>query len=114
MNSKITTLLCVAALSLPMSACTAMKIPDFAKGGSTEFEQEAQNLGGYPDVADAPDKPKGLKSDKQWDLAAQKVIDARDNFGAPGANDAQTEREIVREMQALSDAVDEYMKDDPQ
>lgn len=80
-----------------------------------EFREEAENIGDYPKVEDAPEVPSGLRTDAQWDVAAKRVIAKRDGFGdIPEPINAGTDQEIEDEINALAAKVEEYKLDDPQ
>jgi len=106
--------LILAAASL--SACSTVKMPDLGLfSSSSQFEEEAKNISDYPDVADAPAAPTGIKSAKYWDREAQKLINERDNFSPPAPVDAtRTDAEIARDLEELKAKVNAYKADDPQ
>jgi len=90
-------------------------MPDLGLFGSSEFEEEAKNIGDYPDVSAAPSAPTGVKSAKYWDKEAQKLISERDNFSPPAPIDeTRTDTEIARDLEALKAKVNAYKADDPQ
>ena len=115
-HSKLATFsLILAAASV--SACSTVKMPnlDFLK--KSEFEEDARNLGGYPDVADAPAEPTNIRSSAQWDSQAKKLITERDEFNASQTSlsePAKSEAELERELAALRAKARAYQADDPQ
>lgn len=101
-------------MCLGMVGCASVKIPniDFIK--FPEFKQEAQNIGGYPDVADAPQRPTQLRSNQEWDAAAKTIIHERDSFTTPPVYDSYaSDEEILSKIEDLSSKVDAYKADDP-
>lgn len=104
----------VVALAALLSSCASMKLPDMDFIKFPEFRKEAENIPDYPKVADAPEKPKGLRSAEQWDKAANKILAKQDDFPDPDLADPKTDAEVVRELQRLRAEADAYKKDDPQ
>ena len=114
--SKLATFsLIVAAASL--SACSTVKMPnlDFLK--SSEFAEDAENIGDYPDIADTPDAPTDVRSAALWDKEAKKLLAERDAFNK-GRSDvvepAKSDAELARELEALRAKARAYKADDPQ
>jgi len=106
--------LVLAAASL--SACSTVKMPnlDFLK--SSEFEEDAKNIGDYPSAADAPTAPTDVRSAALWDIEAKKLIRERDSFNASGADfnePAKTQAQLERELAALRAKARAYQADDP-
>ena len=102
------------AVLLSVSACASIKLPSLDLLKLPEFKEAAENLDGYPSVEDAPALPEDVGSDKLWDNRANKIIEIRDGFNAPEEPDRPiTEDDINREIDRLTDAVNEYRKDDP-
>jgi len=97
-----------------LSGCASMEIPDFDFIKFPEFKQDAENIGDYPKVEDAPQVPKNVRSDKQWDVAAKKIIAKRDSIAVPENTNTQTDAEIERDIEKLRLKVDAYKKDDPE
>ena len=114
--SKLATFsLILAATSL--SACSTVKIPNLDFFKSSEFEEDAKNLGDYPSVADTPSAPTDVRSAALWDVEAKKLIKERDAFNAArGSIDEpiKSEVELAREAAALRAKVRAYKADDPQ
>lgn len=104
----------VVALTAFLSSCASMKLPDMDFIKFPEFKEEAQNIPDYPKVADAPQKPEGLRTAEQWDNAAENILTKRDGFEDPDLQDPKTDAEIFREMKELRNEADAYKKDDPQ
>lgn len=118
MRHKIRIGILALAIANVLCGCASvknMKISNFDFVKLPEFREEAENIGGYPDVSELPGRPEGVRSAGQWDQAAKELLKARDSVTPPkdGAP-AKSEAEIVREMQALRDKVDAYKLDDPQ
>ena len=113
--SKLATFsLIIAAVSL--SACSTVSMPnlDFLK--SSEFEEDAKNIGDYPSVADTPSAPTDVRSAVLWDIEAKKRMKERDEFnkGRAGVQEpAKTEAELARELAALRAKARAYQADDP-
>ena len=116
-RSKLATLsLILAAASL--SACSTVKMPnlDFLKSLGFE-EDDAENLGEYPSIADTPTEPTDVRSAAVWDAEAKKLIQERDAFNAAKSGidaPAKSEAELEREAAALRARVQAYKLDDPQ
>jgi hypothetical protein len=92
-----------------------MKVPDLDFIKIPEFREEAENIGGYPKVEDAPETPVAVKTDAEWDIAAQDIVAKRDGFVSIGVGDApKTDAEIEKEIEDLLAKVEEYKLDDPQ
>jgi len=88
---------------------------DFLK--SSDFAEDAKNIGDYPRVADTPTAPTDVRSAELWDVEAEKLIQQRDSFntGLAGvAEPAKSEAELARELAALRAKVRAYKADDPQ
>lgn len=113
-NVSISSTLCVVALAAVLGSCASIKLPDMDFIKFPEFKKEAQNIPDYPKVADVPEKPTGLRSAEQWDMAAKNILDKQDSFSDPDLADPKSDADIIRELQRLRDAADAYKKDDPQ
>ncbi len=107
-------IICVIALTALLTSCASIKMPDMDFIKFPEFKSEAENIPDYPKVADAPQKPKGLRSAEQWDKAAKDILAKKDDFPDPDLVDPKSDAEIAREMQRLRAEADAYKKDDPQ
>ena len=103
----------LAAMTL-LSACSSLKVPNFDKIKFPEFREEAENIGNYPRVEDAPEEPTGLRTDKQWDAAAKRIMAKRDGFEPVAEGQTLTDAEIEAEIERLTKIVEEYKLDDPQ
>ena len=114
MTFKSVRYLSVVAMAGLLSSCASVKIPDFDFMKFPEFKKDAENVGDFPKVEDAPQAPKNVRSDDQWDAAAKNIMAERDGLVIPNDIDAKTDAEIKREMQNLRDEVDAYKKDDPE
>ncbi len=97
-----------------LTSCASVKIPDFDFIKFPEFKKDAENVGDFPKVEDAPQTPKNIRSDDQWDAAAKNITVEGDGMLPPRNSDAKTDAQIKRDMQKLRDEVDAYKKDDPQ
>lgn len=103
-----------AIVLLNLTACASIKLPSLDILKLPEFKEESENIGDYPSVQDAPSLPTEVKSSKEWDSQAKKIIKIRDNFDAPAEPDRPiTKDEIYQEIDRLTDSVNEYRKDDP-
>jgi len=96
-----------------LTSCASMEIPNFDFIKFPEFKQDAENIGDFPKVEDAPLAPINVRSDKQWDAAAEKIIAERDGLVTPSGEAAKTTAEIERGMEKLRAEVDAYKTDDP-
>jgi len=106
--------LMIAAASL--SACSTVKMPnlDFLK--SSEFEEDAKNIGGYPSLADTPTPPTDVRAGSEWDIEAKKLIAQRDAFNRESrdiSGPVKSEAELARELAALRAKARAYQADDP-
>ena len=116
--SKLKTFsLILAAASL--SACSTVQMPnlDILKSLGFENEDDAEELGEFPSIADTPSAPTDVRSAALWDIEANKLIKERDDFNAAkGTIDApaKSEAELAREAAALRARVRAYQADDPQ
>lgn len=98
-----------------LAGCSTVKLPkiDFLK--SPEFKEDAENIGDYPKVANAPEAPGDVRSDEAWDDAARKLMKARADFTVPDSGQAKrSDAEIEAEIRALEAKVKAYKLDDPQ
>lgn len=112
LSAKLLT--CAAAVGV-LAGCSTVKLPkvDFLK--SPEFKEDAENIGGYPKVADAPVAPGDVRSDAAWDEAARKLMKVRADFKVPESGQPKrTDAEIEAEIKALEAKVKAYKLDDPQ
>ena len=105
----------LAAASL--SACSTVSMPnlDFLK--TSEFAEDAENIGDYPSVSDTPTAPTDVRSAALWDMEAKKLLKERDDFnsGLQGVVEpAKSEAELARELSALRAKARAYKADDPQ
>ncbi|MEP6341923.1 MAG: hypothetical protein ABJ275_01295 [Maricaulaceae bacterium] len=99
---------------LSINACASIKLPSLDLIKLPEFRQDAENLGDYPNVEEAPALPKEVGSDSLWDSRADKIIKTRDLFNAPTEPDRPvTDDQINQEIDRLTASVNEYRKDDP-
>ncbi len=113
-GSKFAKFALIAATAC-LSACSTVKMPNLDFFQSSEFEEEAKNIGDYPDVADTPAVPTDVRSAKRWDKQARKLIAKRDTFDTPRPVDpTRTETEIARDTEALKARARAYKADDPQ
>ena len=117
-RSKLATFsLILAAASL--SACSTVQMPnlDILKSLGFDNEEDAEDLGEYPSIADTPTAPTDVRSAALWDIEAKKLIEERDAFNAAKTSiDAPTksEAELEREAAALRARAQAYKLDDPQ
>lgn len=103
-----------AFMALGLTACASVKIPKLDLMKLPDFRAESEKLGQYPAVEDAPGLPDEVRSDRDWDRVASDIIKIRDNFDSPVEPDRpKNEAEIDREINRLTDAVNEYRADDP-
>lgn len=116
MPKKLNVRFCTLVLaSLVVSGCASLKVPDFDFIKMPEFREEAENIGGYPDVADAPQAPTDVRSDAQWDKDAKNLLAKRDGFGpVPEGEPTLSDTEFNRKVDELISKVEEYKLDDPQ
>ncbi len=97
-----------ACASIKMPNMDFIKFPDFRK----EFKKDAENIGDFPKVENAPQKPDDIRSDAEWDRAAKDIMNIGDDFTISDAG-GMSSAEIEKEMQRLGKKVEEYKLDDP-
>ena len=106
--------LMTALTAFSLSACASVKLPKLDLIKLPDFKAETENLGDFPNLNDAPALPEDVKTARQWDRTAREIIKIRDGFRAPiEPNRPKTAAEIDREVDRLTDAVNEYRADDP-
>ncbi len=112
-NKAVNTRLKISAvlLAFSVSACSTVKVPEFVN--LPEFREASQNIGEYPDPADAPSAPDDMRGAADWDKAAKSIIKKRDGFDTPPDNNYMTDPQIEKEIEALKTKVKEYKLDDP-
>ena len=113
--SKLATFSIIFAAA-SLSACSTVKMPnlDFLK--SSEFEEDAKNIGDYPSIADTPTAPTDVRSAALWDIEAKKLMKERDEFnqGRAGIQEpVKSEAELARDVAALRAKARAYQADDP-
>ncbi|NNC37622.1 MAG: hypothetical protein EX271_10045 [Acidimicrobiales bacterium] len=102
-------------LSGMVSGCASINMPDLDFIKIPEFKEEAENLGGYPNVEDAPQVPTDIRSDAQWDKDAKQLMAKRDSFGpVPEGEPMESDAEFNKRVDDLVAKVEEYKLDDPQ
>ena len=114
--SKLATFsLVIAATSL--SACSTVKLPNLDIFKASAFEEDAKNIGDFPDVSDTPSAPTDVRSAALWDIEANKLLRERDAFNQ-GRVDAveptKSETELARELDILRAKARAYKADDPE
>ncbi len=97
-----------------LTGCVSVKIPNFDFIKFTEFKQDAENVGDYPKVEDAQNAPENLRTDEQWDGAANRIMSKRDALKVPNSGDDKTGADIEKELEKVGAQVDAYKDDDPQ
>lgn len=106
----------IVLLGTALCSCASVKsrIADLDFVKLPEFREDAANIGNYPDFTNAPQVPKDVRSAKQWDKDAKKLLAKRDGFIVPPAGPEMSQAEIEREMQNAANKVQAYKLDDPQ
>ena len=109
----------IAALAIVtalLTACSTVKIPNIDVPGIPEFREAAAKLvDGYPEVSQAPARPKDLRSPKAWDEAARTLMSERNGFFVPEkGNMPEAPAAIEADIEALKAQVRSYKLDDPQ
>ena len=103
-----------ASMSL-LGGCASIKIPDFDFINLPDFKDDAENVGEYLAVADAPGAPTDIRSGAAWDRSAKELIAKRDGFAVPVSGEPpMTDAQIFAEMKRLAAKVSAYKLDDPQ
>lgn len=98
-----------------LAGCSSVSLPNVDFKTSPEFQKEAENIGDYPKVSDAPVAPGDVRSDAAWDDAARKLMKVRADFTVPESGQPKrSDAEIEAEMRALEAKVKAYKLDDPQ
>lgn len=110
---KISHLALMAALTSALVGCSTVSVPkvDFSK--VPEFIEEASNIKDYPRASDAPAPPTELRSAKDWDTAAEIMIEHRDSLPPALAGEPETPDITPEEAEALKQQVKAYKLDDP-
>jgi len=104
-----------ALLAVSHIGCSSVKLPKLDLLKLPEFKEESENIGDYPNVVDAPSLPTDVRSANDWDKTAKDIIKARDSVVPPTEPErAKTPDEITREIDRLTQQVNEYRADDPQ
>lgn len=102
----------VACLSF--SACQTVKMPKIDVMKSPEFSEDAANLSKeYPRVKDAPEAPKDIRSDAQWDRDARAMQALRDNSNEFESQSGLSRAEAEAQFEDLKAKAQAYKKDDP-
>jgi len=116
MLSKRIDIALIALGTVLLSACSTVKMPNIDVPGLPEFKEAAAKLvDGYPEVSEAPVRPKDLRSSADWDKAVKSLVMERDNFAAPAVGSGPvTPQEVTSEIEQLKAQVRSYKLDDPQ
>jgi len=105
-------LLCLILL---LSGCRTLQVPDFDSIKFPKFREEAEHIGDYPEVGEAPLTPDDLKSDREWDKAANRMLKTHASLETPkDYSGKKSPEEIRREIEILNAEAQEYKLDDPQ
>jgi len=103
-----------AILAVTLSACASVKLPKLDLVKLPDFRKESENLGEFPELANAPELPEGVRTAEQWDETINDIIKSRDGFNTPAEHDrAITAAEVDSEINRLTNAVNAYRADDP-
>ena len=70
-------------LMLLLSGCRTLQVPDFDSIKFPKFREEAEHIGDYPEVGEAPLTPDDLKSDREWDKAANRMLKTHASLETP-------------------------------
>lgn len=105
-----------ALAAILLSACSTVKMPNIDMPGVPEFKEAAAKLiEGFPDVSQAPVRPKDLRSAADWDAAAKTLMTERRAFDALEQQSApDTPQDVINEIEQLKAQVRIYKLDDPQ
>ncbi|PHR61450.1 MAG: hypothetical protein COA43_03635 [Robiginitomaculum sp.] len=116
MKPKIGLKILCLSMVVALSACTTVKqkISDLDFIKLPEFREDAENIGNYLSVANAPQTPTDVRSDAAWDNSVRELIAVGNSFKVPDGEPVLSETEIEQKMQMLRAQVDEYKRDDPQ
>jgi len=115
MTRRLGLLILTGACVSLLSGCASMKIPEFDFINLPDFKDDAENVGEYLAVADAPTAPTDIRSDAAWDRSANDLIAKRDGFVIPDSGEPpMTDAQILAEMKRLAAKVEAYKLDDPQ
>lgn len=97
-----------------LGACGTVKLPDIDFIKLPQFREDAQNIKDFPKVSDAPENPMGIRSDAEWDAAAQDLISKGEAFQSPVSTTHTQNNELPKsEIEKLRERVQAYKKDDP-
>ncbi len=107
---KVVMAACAAGM---LAACASSRIPDLDFVKKPEFREDAENIGGYLNVAKAPLVPVDVRSAAEWDAAVSQLIAQRDGFIVPPLDTPLSDAEIDSQFTALKAEVHKYKLDDP-
>lgn len=116
MSNKRISVALITFCAVVLPACATVKMPNIDVPGIPEFKEAAAKLiDGFPEVSEAPVRPKDLRTSADWDMAAKTLMSERDGFAAPdkGAG-LDTPQAVVSEIEQLKTQVRSYKLDDPQ
>jgi len=115
MTRRLKLLIMTCACVSVLGGCASIKMPEFDFINLPEFKEDAENVGDYLKVAEAPEAPSDIRSDAAWDSAAKGLIAKRDGFVIPDSGEPpMTDAQILAEMKRLAAKVEAYKLDDPQ
>lgn len=113
--SLMRVLLTIAPAVVLMSGCQTVKLPNIDLVKLPEFKEDIENPSDYPNVADAPEIPTDVRSDKAWDKAARDIMAKRESFTKPQTeNSEKSDAEILSDIERLKADARAYKADDPQ
>ena len=115
MNIRVKKLVLIGVGICALNGCTSLKVANFDFIKFPEFKEEAENIGDYLKVSDAPPVPKITKSDQQWDQVATDLQKQADELDVPTTNHPNmTDAQIEQKIQEYRELVEAYKLDDPQ
>jgi len=102
----------IFAVAAMLPACVSM--PAFPESEvPPEFAEQIKNADRFPDVADAPAAPTDIPRARVWDAKARKMMRAKGSFDGVDAPDGDISAQVLRQIQTLSQLVNEHILDDP-
>jgi len=109
-------LLIMALTAIGLSGCSTVSVPDIDFLKLPEFREIVKNnQTNVPKVSEIPDEPANVRRDSAWDKDAAQLIELRDSYVTPEANqDMRSQEQIDAEFARLKSKAQAYKLDDPE
>lgn len=106
-------LICTCIAASFLSGCATVAVPDVGQNLS-EFRDSLGDLDkAYMQAEELPERPTGVRSDREWDDAARDMLVLRDNFETPPLEPSLSDDAFDRAFREAQDYADAYKDDDP-